>query len=210
MIRFLRATAIAVLSLVVLVHAGDKKGGQLYSKPGQTADLEIKNLVTARQNCENWAMAAGLEAMLKQQDVTLDQNFWVMRISGGEVCASELPAMDKISAVVDGEFVLEDVRHVRLELHFTPGAPVDVDSVIMGVKKQQLSLMFLRGHLYYLMGVTYDESIQNDGTRLFVINELRLADTFSGLPGLTFARGRDNMDDIGGIVSITATPADQR
>src|SRR5215469_6848588 len=102
--RFLSAAAIAILSLVVLVHAGDKKSGQLYSRPGQTIDLEIKNLVTARQSCENWAMAAGLEAMLKQQDVVLDQNFWVLRISGGEVCASELPAMDKISDVVNHEF----------------------------------------------------------------------------------------------------------
>ena len=208
--RFLCAAAIAIVSLVVLVHAGDKKSGQLYSKPGQTADLEIKNLVAARQNCENWAMAAGLEAMLKQQDVALDQNFWVMRISGGEVCASELPAMDRISDVVNREFVLEDARHVRLELHFTPGAPVDVDSVIMGVKKQHLSLVLLRGHLYYLIGVTYDESIQNDGTRFFVISEMRLADTFAGLPGLTFAKGRDNMADIGGILSVTATPVNQR
>lgn len=208
--RFFRAAIVAVLSLVVLVHAGDKKNGQLYFKPGQTADLEIKNLTTARQSCENWALAAGLEAMLRQQDVALDQNFWVMRLSGGEVCASELPSMDAVGEVVNREFVLDDGRHVRLELHFTPGAPVDVDSVIMGLKKQQLSMVLLHGHLYYLMGVTYDESIKTDGTRLFAINELRLADTFSRLPGLTFAKGRDNMDDIGGILSISATTVTQR
>lgn len=208
--RFLRSIVVAVLSLVVLVHAGDKKNGQLYSKPGQTADLEIKDLVTARQSCENWALAAGLEAMLRQQDVGLDQNFWVMRLSGGEVCASELPSMDAIGEVVNREFVLDDGRHVRLELHFTSGAPVDMDSLIMGLKKQQLSMVLLRGHLYYLMGVTYDESIKTDGTRLFVINELRLADTFARLPGLTFARGRDNMDDIAGVVSINATTVTQR
>lgn len=208
--RLVRAALIPVLSLTLLLHAGDKKSGQPYSRPGQTADLEIKNLITARQSCENWALAAGLEAMLRQQDVALDQNFWVMRLSGGEVCASELPSMDAVGEVVNREFVLDDGRHVRLELHFTPGAPVDVDSMIMGLKKQQLSMVLLRGHLYYLMGVTYDESIKTDGTRLFVINELRLADTFAHLPGLTFARGRDNMDDIAGVVSINATTVTQR
>lgn len=208
--RLLRAAIMPVLSLTLLLHAGDKKNGQPYFKPGQIADLEIKNLTTARQSCENWALAAGLEAMLRQLDVALDQNFWVMRLSGGEVCASELPSMDAVGKAVNREFVLDDGRHVRLDLHFTPGAPVDVDSVIMGLKKQQLSMVLLRGHLYYLVGVTYDESINNDGTRFFVINELRLANTFARLPGLTFAKGRDNMEDIGGIVSISATTVIQR
>ena len=208
--RLLRAAIMPVLSLTLLLHAGDKKNGQPYFKPGQTADLEIKNLTTARQSCENWALAAGLEAMLRQQDVALDQSFWVMRLSGGEVCAPELPSMDAVGEAVNREFVLDDGRHVRLDLHFTPGAPADVDSVIMGLKKQQLSMVLLRGHLFYLVGVTYDESINNDGTRFFVISELRLANTFAHLPGLTFAKGRDNMEDIGGIVSISATTVTQR
>lgn len=208
--RVFRATGLAVLALVVLVHAGDKKNGQLYSRPGQTADLEIKKLVTARQNCENWAFAAGLEAMLRQQDVALDQNFWVVRISGGEVCAPGLPSLDVLNNVVNREFTLDDGRHVRLELNYTAGAPVDVDAVIAGLKRQQLALLLLRGHVYYLTGVTYDESVNGDGSRLFVITEMRLANTFARLPGLAFTKGRDNMEDIGGILTVTVTPLNQR
>ena len=204
--QIFRATAVAILLLAVLATASDKKNGQLYSKPGQTADLEIKKLAIARQSCENWAVAAGLESMLKQQDVALDQNFWVVRFSGGEICAPALPSFDVLNSVVNREFVLDDGRHVRLDLHFVPGAPVDVDSVIAGLKRQQLSLMLLRGHLYYLMGVTYDESVNNDGSRVFVINELRLADTYAHQPVVAFTKGRDSMDDIGGILTVSVTP----
>lgn len=203
--RLLRASCIAALFLAVLVYAGDKKSGQLYSRPGQTADLEIKKLVTARQNCENWAMAAGLETVLQQQDVALDQDFWVMRISGGEVCGPGLPSLDMMSNIVNREFALDDNRRVRLEWQYTPGAPVDVDAVIAGFRRRQLSLLLFRGHLYYLTGITYDESINNDGTRFFVINELRLANTYSHQPGLAFTKGRDNMNDIGGIITVSAT-----
>jgi len=207
--RSLRATVLAVLLLAGLIQAGDRKNGQLYSKPGQTADVEIKTLVTSRQNCENWAIAAGLETMLKQQDVALDQNFWVVRISGGEICAPGLPSLDVVSEVVNREFALDDGRRVRLEWRYIPGAPVDIDAVIMGLKRQQLSLLLFRGHPYYLTGVTYDESVNRDGSRLFVINELRLADTYSHQPGLVFTKGRDNMDDIGGMITVSVTPLSQ-
>ncbi|HEY6250850.1 MAG TPA: hypothetical protein VI685_12895 [Candidatus Angelobacter sp.] len=208
--RLLRAIGLTVLVLAALVRAGDKKNGQLYSKPGQTADVEIRKLVTARQSCENWAVAAGLETMLRQQDVALDQNFWVVRISGGEICAPALPSLDVLNDVVNHDFTLEDGRHVRLELHYIPGAPVDVDAVIAGLKRQQLSLLLLRGHLYYLTGVTYDESVNRDGTRFFVISELRLANTYSNQPGLAFTKGRNSMDDIGGILTVSVTPTNQR
>lgn len=205
-----RCVGIVLLVLAALVWAGDKKNGQPYSKPGQTADLEITKVVTARQSCENWAIAAGLEAMLKQQDVNLDQNFWVIRLSGGEICAPVLPSLESLPDIVNQEFVLDDGRHVRLELHYIPGAPVDVDAVIAGLKRQQLSLLLFRGHPYYLTGATYDESVNKDGSRLFVIRELRLADTFAHQRGLTFTNGEDNLDDIGGVLTVSATTINQR
>lgn len=206
----LRRVGIVLLVLAALVWAGDKKNGQPYSKPGQTADLEITKVATARESCENWAVAAGLEAMLKQQDVNLDQNFWVTRLSGGEICTPALPSPDSLRDIVNQEFVLDDGRHVRLELHYIPGAPVDVDAVIAGLKRQQLSLLLFRGHPYYLTGATYDESVNKDGSRLFVIRELRLADTFAHQRGLTFTNGEDNLDDIGGILTVSATTINQR
>jgi hypothetical protein len=204
MSRFVPQAGVIVLLLALCAQADDKKKQAFYTKPGQTVDLENEKLVTAKQNCENWGLAAGLESILKKQDVSLDQNFWVMRLSGGELCLSQLPSMETLAHAVNGEFVLDDGRHVRLELHYVSGAPSNVDDVVGGIQHKQLSLLLLRGHAYYLTGVTYDEYIGRNGSRLFEIKEMRLADTFPKLPGLTFQKSQDNPADIAGTLSVSA------
>jgi hypothetical protein len=205
----LRQTAAFVLLLVFSVSAGgnmQKQKQQFYVKQDQTADLVPTKMATARENCENWALAAGLETMLRRQNVGLDQSFWVVRLNGGELCVPQLPSIDALAQVVNQEFVLEDGRHVRLELHFVPGAPVDIGGLIAGLKQQQLSLFLWRGHPYYMAGATYDEHIGRDGSRMFVIKELRLANTYARQPGITFQRDRDSRDEIMGILTVSVTP----
>ncbi|HEY2114082.1 MAG TPA: hypothetical protein VGJ51_03280 [Candidatus Angelobacter sp.] len=199
--------AILFLLLTISPHAADKKQQQsYYLKPDQSAGLASgAKLITAKQNCENWAMAAGLETMLQQQNVALDQSFWVMRLNGGELCVDDIPSIDALKLVVDRDFVLDDGRHVRLEIHFEPGPPVNVDPVIAGLKLQQVTLLLWRGHPYYLTGITYDERIGRDGTRFFEVKEIRLANTFAKLPGVTFQKGRDDPGEIQGILSVSAT-----
>ena len=207
MIRLAFRCALFLL-LVIALNADDKKKQQqaYYVKPAQTADLDTPKLVTAKQECENWAIAAGLEALLKQQNVSIDQSYWVMHVYGGELCVSEMPSIQAFAQAVNREFVLEDGRHVRLELRFTASAPSNTDAVIFALKQQQLSLVFLRGHAYYLTGATYDEHIGRDGSRRHVIRELRLANTFAKQPGIVFQSGRDNAEDIGGILSVSVIP----
>jgi hypothetical protein len=204
----------AVVSLVVPLllaiafqqQVPKKQGQNYYLKPDQSADLTSDTKLTvAKQSCENWALAAGLETMLQQQNVPLNQNFWVMRMNGGELCLSDLPTIEALTRTVNKEFVLDDGRHVRLEIHFTPGPPVSVDPLIAGLKLQQVTLLLWRGHPYYLTGLTYDERIGRDGTRFFEVKEIRLANTFAKLPGVTFEKGRDNADEIQGILSVTVT-----
>jgi hypothetical protein len=199
---------IALLLLIALsLQAADQKQGQqYYLKPDQTADLAADTkLNTAKQNCENWAMAAGLETMLQRQNVPLDQSFWVMRLNGGELCVDDAPTIDALKLVVNRDFVLDDGRHVRLEIQFTPGPPVSIDPLIAGLKLQQVTLLLWRGHPYYLTGLTYDERIGRDGTRYFEVKEIRLANTYAKLPGVTFLRGRDDPAEIQGILSVSAT-----
>jgi len=190
-------------SLAAFLHAADKKKGQVYYlKLDQTLDLASPKMVMAKESCENWGLAAGLETMLQKQDVALDQRFWVMHLNYGELCDDRLPDMSHVADVVNQEFVLDDARHVRLELQFVPGAPTDIDSVLAALQRQQPTLFLWRGHFYYLTGVTYDERVGRDGTRNFIVKELRLADTFAGQPSVTFQKDRDNLSDIGGIVSV--------
>jgi hypothetical protein len=197
--------AFAFLLLTLSLGAADQKQGQrYYLKPDQTADLaEETKLSTAKQSCENWAIAAGLETMLQKQGVALDQSFWVMRLNGGELCLAEMPTIDALKLMVNRDFVLDDGRHVRLEIRLEPGPPVNVDPVIAGLKLQQVSLLLWRGHPYYLTGVTYDERIGRDGTRFFEVKEIRLANTYPKLPGVTFQKGRDDPAEIQGILSVS-------
>jgi hypothetical protein len=195
-----------LLTAVSLQAADQKQGQQYYLRRDQTAELAAETkLNTAKQSCVNWAVAAGLETMLQQQNVSLDQSFWVMRLNGGELCVDDMPTIDALKLVVNKEFVLDDGRHVRLEIHFEPGPPVSIDSVIASLKLQQVTLMLWRGHPYYLTGVTYDERIGRDGTRFFEVKELRLANTYAKLPGVTFQKGRDDPAEIQGILSVSAT-----
>jgi hypothetical protein len=195
--RSLRAAALLV---------DDKKKQSFYLKPDQTVDLADPKTITAKQNCENWALAAGLEAMLKQQAAAIPQSYWIMRLYGGELCEPEVPSADALGREVNREFVLDDGRHVKLALHYASGAPSNTDALIYALKEQQLSLLVLHGHPFYLLGATYDERIGRDGQRMFVIKELRLANTYAKEPGLTFENGRDNLEDIQGIFSVSVTP----
>lgn len=205
---FLRWPWVGLLLAVLFQSQVPKKQGQqYYLKPDQTADLPSgTSMATAKENCENWALAAGLETMLQQQKVALNQSFWVMRLNGGELCVDKLPSMETLSRVVNRDFVLDDGRHVRLETHYTSGPPVNMDALIAGMRLQQLSLLIWRGHPYYLTGVTYDERIGRDGTRSFEIKELRLANTYAKEPGAAFQKGQDNPEEIGGTLSVTVIP----
>src|SRR5689334_8422003 len=111
-----RQAAFLVLFLPFAISADgsmQKQQQRVLLNPDQTADLVPTKMSTAKENCENWALAAGLETMLQQQNVNLDQSFWVRRLNGGELCISEIPSMDVLVQVVNKEFVLEDGRHVR-------------------------------------------------------------------------------------------------
>jgi hypothetical protein len=199
--------AVFFLLITLALHAAaQKQGQQYYIKPDQTADLAAETkLNTAKQDCENWAMAAGLETMLQHQNVALDQSYWVMRLNGGELCLDKMPTIDALKLIVNRDFVLDDGRHVRLEIHFEPGPPLSVDPIIAGLKSQQVTLLLWRGHPYYLTGVTYDERIGRDGTRFFEVKEIRLANTYPKLPGVTFQRGKDDPAEIQGILNVSAT-----
>ncbi|HKV94532.1 MAG TPA: hypothetical protein VJW20_18440 [Candidatus Angelobacter sp.] len=205
--RRLHQIVILCALLSITLQAADQKKQTYYVKPDQAVDLssDVK-LVTAKQDCENWALAAGVETMLAKQKVALDQNFWVMHMSGGELCLDKLPSMETLTHAVNKEFVMDDGRHVRLEAHFVRGAPVNIDALIAGLRLQQVSLLLWQGHPYYLTGITYDEHIGANGTRYFEIKELRLANTYAKQPGVTFLKGRDNPGDIGGVLSVAVLP----
>ena len=201
--RVIRALVLLFPASVMVLGVAQRNRGQYYVKPDQAADLNHPKLITAKQNCENWGLAAGLETVLAQQDVSLDQNFWVMHLNYGEVCVDHTPSMELVAKVVNQEFVLDDGRHVRLEMQFTPGAPTYADRLLDRLRHEQAAILLRRGHPYFLIGATYDERVWPNGSREFVIKELRLADTFAKQPDVTFQNGRDDPAEIDGVVSVS-------
>src|SRR5260370_21037861 len=102
-----------LLLLTALLSADDKKKQrQLYFKPDQTADLEPGKVATAKQKCQNWALAAGLETLFKREGVALDQNYWLMRMIRSELCHQELPSPDDVSHALIQDIRLPECPHV--------------------------------------------------------------------------------------------------
>ena len=204
--RFLQVGTLFVLVVLFVSSAETRQPPQGYTYPNQKLDFPADlKYSTARQSCQNWAFAAGLEMLLKRHNVPLDQTYWVQRLNGGDSCLDRLPSIERLKEVMNKEFALDDGRHVRLEAQFVTGAPINIDVVIAGMQQQELSLFLWRGHPYYLTGVTYDMFVRTDGVRQFTVREMRLADTFDKQPATTFQRGRDNVNDIAGILSIQVT-----
>lgn len=204
--RFLKVGTLFVLLVLFVSSAETRQPPQGYTYPNQKLDFPADlKYSTARQSCQNWAFAAGLEMLLKRHNVPLDQIYWVQRLNGGDSCLDRLPSIERLKEVMNKEFALDDGRHVRLEAQFVTGAPINIDVVIAGMQQQELSLLLWRGHPYYLTGVTYDMFVRTDGVRQFTVREVRLADTFDKQPATTFQRGRDNVNDIAGILTIQVT-----
>ena len=195
-----------VLLAALPVSAGKKKIGHML-KPGQTADLASLPTVVAKQNCDNWAWAATLEAMLRMQGAVLDQTMWITRLNGGEVCLPSAGNWEDLQRTLERTYyVLDDGRKLRLEPRFVPGAPTVPDDLILAVRRGEPRMLVWRGHAYLLAGVVYDESIGSNGSREFEITNLKLLDPCASVGSpqrlVTFTRDKDNAAEIDGVFSV--------
>lgn len=203
-----------VVLLLILVAsapplaAKKKKGIPLLLNVGVTAELPSPPAVGVAQTCENWAWAAGVETILRSEGVALDQHYWVQKSDAGEICLESLAPLEQIARVINGEYVLDDGRKVRLEARYTVGAPANLDSIILGLRAGRPALLVWRGHAHVLYGVLYDEYASPTGHRFFDIRELKLTDPFLAGDGrlVSFVKDRDNPAEIGGTLEISVTP----
>ncbi len=192
-----------------LLAAGrDKqKGIPVAVKPNQSETVAAPAVTPAPEPCDNWAWAAGVESLLRAQDVALDREYWLFKAHGGLLCLSPLPDPAALTAYIPGEYVLEDGRKVRLEAQFTAGAPRNADEVIMSLRRGHPFLLLWRGHTYVVYGVVFDEYIAATGARQFEIREMKL---LSLLPGseeqrtVSFVKDRDDLSEVQGTLTVRA------
>ncbi len=183
-------------------------GAPLVKLPPKTAEIAKLALTAPAQKCTNWAWASALELMLQGQQVSLKQNYWVQKANGGEVCIETLPSLDDLARLVDGPYVLDDGRKVRLVSRTVGGLTGVPDEIIGPLRAGRPLLVFWKQRVAVLRGVVYDEYVYPNGQRMFQIREMRMVDPLvAGKPGeLTFVNGRDDPAEITGIYRVLVEP----
>jgi hypothetical protein len=176
--------------------------------PNQKAELPKLDPVPARQKCQNWAWAAGLETSLRLQGVnSLPQNYWVMKANGGEVCDDRPVDLGKISKLIDGKYVLDDGRKVLLESYAVAGVPTAVDPLIVATRSGRPLVFLWKGHPYIYVGMTYHEVIWATGQRDYEVQEMKLLDPVAPAEkqAVSFNPVNDDPAEINGLLDIKAT-----
>lgn len=210
---FRRALVIGLLLAVPAFAEKKPKGVPMAKLPNQKAEVANLVLPDPAQKCTNYAWAVAISTMLKLQDVPLDQNFWVERANGGDLCIDPLPDLDRLSRIVNGRYTLDDGRKVQLETMVIAGAPTIPDDALAPLKHGMPLLVFWNSRAYVLEGATYDEFIYPNGQRMYLIRELKMIDVLAPATEreVSFVNGTDDASMISAIVFVRATilPASQ-
>jgi len=201
-------TVLALL-LTVAASAGKKpKGAPLARLPERAVEIARLALPAPAQPCQNWAWAVAVEVMLQAQAVLLKQNFWVQKVNGSEICWDAPPALEGLARAIDGRYVLDDGRRIRLQSRYYQGAPTTPDDVIAPLRQGTPLLVFWKGRALVLRAVVYDEYIYPNGQRMFEIREMKLLDPLAPAKQreTSFVNGRDDPAGISGVFQVTVIP----
>ena len=204
---FARAVIAVILASAPCV--AQKKGAPIYKLPQKTVVMEDLKIATPAQPCTNYAVAVAIEAMLKLQQVPLDQHFWVQRLNGGELCVDALPDLDRLTRLVAGAYTLDDGRKINLEVQAIAGSPTSPDQAIGPLSKNLPMLLFWKSRAFVLRGIVYDEYFYPNGQRMYQIRELKMFDPLASAKEreVSFVNGTDDPAEITGLVFVSAAAA---
>ncbi len=192
----------------VIAQNPKPKGFSLQQNPDQWAQLRNVPEVLAEQKCENWAWAAGIETILRKENIPLDQRFWVDKLNGGAVCDDTPASMEMLSRVIDGDYTLADGRKVRLKSRYIAGAPTSTDSIIVPLAMRRPYILWWNQHAYIVEGAKWNEYIFPSGQKQIEMKEISLLDSFheGDKRHVKFVTGKDDPNDIGGTFEVLVTP----
>lgn len=213
----MRIAGLALLIAVCALPGSARKrklGMPMAKLPQQNIALPEFTPVIAAQKCENYAWAAGLETLLRAQNVvTLDQHYWVTKLWGGELCEPDFGKFEDLAKAIDGEYVRDDGSKVRVKTTYVAGVPQAVDSLIADLRRGRATLFFWKGHPYLLAGMVYDEYVAPNGQRLYDIQQMKLRDPYYAQGEqlfATWAKDTDSLADINGTMQVTVTTIEQQ
>ena len=142
---------------------------------------EVKDVppMAATQACNNFSWAASLAEVLAKQDAEIKQDFWLDKYYGGSVCLDEIGSPDDLIRKGDGEYILDDGRHVALKLTYHAGLPVNASDFLVPIMKDEILILFVEGEAEPLVGAMWDEYKSKRGERMIDLKELHALDPFA-------------------------------
>ena len=204
--------ALASLISFFALAALAQEGIPLQVRPGQLVDVPSFTATVAAQKCKDWAWAAAIDTVLGLQGVKLGQKYWITKLHGGELCDDDFRSFENLPRLIEGEYTRADDSKARVSASYAPGAPTNVDDMIVAMRRGRPLILFWKGHAYVLSGLVYDEYIAPSGQRIFEVREMKLRDPYfsGGKQFVTFVKGTDDAKDIDGVMQVTVTPIEQQ
>lgn len=113
-----------------------------------------------------------------------------------------------IVAKLQGRHLLGDGRPITVNvIDMMPYSP-NPTAIVDALAKKQALLLIWNSHLYVMVGVLYDESYYEQGTRTDTVNKFYLLDTrySDGRREVTFTRTKDDWNDVQGLLLLSFAP----
>lgn len=206
--RFGIAALLLVFAALCAPAFGGKKpkGPFFESRAGSDKIADIE-LVRAAQACNNWSWAAAVETLLRREGIPANQNVFIQKAFGGELCVDALD-LSKLAAVVNGDYTVPAHRKLNVQLRVLLGAPTAPHDIVAAVRAGRPLIFLWRQHAYLINGVAFDEYVSANGSRFFEIRELGLLDPAAEGEDqqAAFIKGRDDMAEIDGTMELVVTP----
>jgi hypothetical protein len=209
--RKLIALVLVSLALTLPMSAAKKKNQVAIQKiPDQWVELARVSEVVAEQPCGNWAWAAAMESILRRQKVELDQRYWVLKLNGGLPCLPSAGSFEDLKRQIDGEYVLADHRHVRIEINYRESLPPTTDALILPMAHGRPYMIWWKGEPYLVKGATWDEFVYQTGQKLVAIKTLKLVNPLERgeKRDLVFDRATDDTNDLSATFDAVVTELD--
>jgi hypothetical protein len=177
-------------------------------------DQDVSHVPETQANhpCSSYSWAASLATTLIAQHAPLRQDFWADKYYGGDVCIDQMGTPEDLIRKGEGEYVLEDGRHVELKMDYFAGIPSNVSSLLVPIMKDEILIVFTEGKAELLIGAKWDEYQSPRGERMIDLKELHLLDPL--LPAdkqrVVLDATGDELTKISGYMRVKSTEVHQQ
>lgn len=203
-----------LLILALLLTAGlaqdrpaEDPKAQTEEEQGLVTDRDIAELpvVRAKEDCANYAWAAAVEAVLRSSGVSeYPQDYWMDKLYGGTLCLDSAGDFERLIKAIEGEYVLDDGKHVRFTATYTPGLPGNASDLLVPLLHNRVQIVFVNRKAMLFTGARWEDRPKPRGDRVLHVKELRFEDLTrpAGRRRMTINPETDDLSQVEGIFRI--------